>query len=567
MIVFENVKFKNINSVGNYFVEIPLNKFKNVVFVGENGTGKTTVLQAITFALYGKPFTDIKIGSLINSVNKNHLEVEIDFSKGKNHYKIRRGLKPDFFEIIENGNLIQQDAKKTDYQDRLNSILGFDFKTFTKVIILGSATHQPFMQLKTADRRDLIEKLLDLEVFSVMNDFSKKDLKKLNEEIKYNDSEIYKVELNIESKRDFVSDLERNYKNKVQDYRQRIDDALQKITSLENKRNELEDKLRGVEYEKYVNGLKALKERLSAVKIEERVIITENEEKQRQIDFLDSNDVCPICSQSLSDEYKQDIKNNIVFHNGDDSRTEKIQIEKKISKIEDFIAKVDKVNRAISEINGNIESYNKEINFFNNEIKKLDNDFSEDHAMEIKSLEKKLKSLQGDKEALSSQKSIIEIALVLLKDDGIKASIIRRYVNLINDLLRDYLEKFDFFVNFNLNENFEEEFKSRHVDKFSYLNFSEGEKKRIDLALLLTLKEISRQKNNISCNLLAFDETLERVDEHGADCFVKILRNTNTNNLIISHSDFVINKFNSGHDCVIRVFKKNKFSYYQILNQ
>ncbi len=567
MIIFENIKFKNINSVGNYFIEIPLNKYKNIVFVGENGTGKTTVLQAITFALYGKPFTDIKIGSLINSVNKNHLEVEIVFTKGKNAYKVRRGLKPDHFEIYCNEELIKQDAKKNDYQEILTNILGFDFKTFTKVIILGSATHMPFMQLKTAERRDLIEKLLDLEVFSVMNDFSKKDLKDVNEKIKTNDAEIYKVELNIETKQNFIDDIESNYKTKVQDYQARIADTLSIISGLETNREEYEEKLKAVDREKYSSALKELQETLSTFIKEEIILSNENNSKKKRLDFISGHNVCPICDQTLDEEYKTKIRNKTILDDLEPIKEKKTQAEENINKLQAFLDKIEKLDKAISEINSNIKIHNKEIQFFNTEIKKLDEDFGSNHSEEIDGYNKKLKSLLEEKEQLKESKTIIEIALVLLKDDGIKASIIRRYVKLINDLLREYLEKFDFFVNFTLSENFDEEFKSRHVDKFTYLNFSEGEKKRIDLALLLTLKEISRQKNNVSCNLLAFDETLERIDEHGADCFVKILRDTNTNNLIISHSDFVINKFNSGHDCVIRVFKKNKFSYYQFLNQ
>lgn len=566
MIIFENVRFKNINSVGNYFIDIPLNKYKNIVFVGENGAGKTTVLQAITFVLYGKPFTDIKIGSLINSINKNHLEVEIYFTKGETSYKVRRGLKPDYFEIYQDNVLIKQEAKKDDYQEILNMILGFDFKTFTKVIILGSATHMPFMQLKTAERRDLIEKLLDLEVFSVMNDFTKKDLKELNEKIKSNDSIIYKLELNIETKEKYIDDLHENAKNKIKDHQDNIKVISEQIDELNIKKKELETKLSSVDVEKYNTTLDQLEKALEDIISKETIIKSQNSTNTHKLSFITNNDTCPTCNQSLDESYKQKIKDNTVFIDIEEVLNDKENIKNNISKVKEYISKISKVNLAITEINSNIAVYNKEISFFNEEIRKLNEELLSDHNSDIKELKESLQQSLTEREELKELKTIIDVALIFLKDDGIKSNIIKNYIGVINDLLKKHLENFDFFVNFTLDENFEEEFKSRHVDKFTYLNFSEGEKKRIDLALLLTLKEISRRKNNVSCNLLAFDETLERIDEHGADCFVKILRNAETNNLIISHSDFVINKFNSGHDCVIKVFKKNKFSYYQFLN-
>jgi DNA repair exonuclease SbcCD ATPase subunit len=361
--------------------------------------------------------------------------------------------------------------------------------------------------------------------------------------------------------------LETNYKEKLEDYQKRIEGVLKNIEDLNEKRETLEKKLEGVDVQKYSKALEGFEKNLEEINKKEIVVITENRSLKKQLDFIKNNDVCPTCKQPLNESYKDEITSNITLGDEQCYSEKKKEISENIEKIKSFLLNVDKILKAIVEINSNIDTYNKEIKFFNNEIKKLNDDFSGDHNIEISNLRKKLKELENTREELKKKKTIIDVALVLLKDDGIKSSIIRRYVSLINEMLRNYLEKFDFFVNFTLNENFEEEFKSRHVDKFSYLNFSEGEKKRIDLALLLTLKEISRKKNNISCNLLAFDETLERVDEHGADCFVKILRETNTNNLIISHSDFVINKFNSGGDCVIRVFKKNKFSYYQILSQ
>lgn len=565
MVVFEKIKFKNINSVGNYFVEIPLNKYKNIVFVGENGTGKTTVLQAITFSLYGKPFTDIKIGSLINSVNKKNLEVEIEFSKGSTSYRVKRGLKPDVFEIYRDGILIKQDSRKNDYQETLNTILGFDFKVFTKVIILGSAVHMPFMQLKTAERRELVEKLLDLEVFSSMNDYSKKELKNINELIKNNENDIYKIELNIETKEKYKKDIATTISETIEGHLSSSKTVQEKIATIVVERNTNIEKLAKVDIEKYEEGLKDFQEEFSKIHEDELMIVAENNQQRKTLKFLDDYDVCPTCNQLLDEVYKKQIQDNVVITSTEGIKAGLVEVKVKIDKTKGYLNKIQSIKKLIDDDADVITAYNKEIKFFNDEIAKLNKSVSIDYDEEIATFRGRLKEANKLKDKLNEDKTVSEVAIMLLKDDGIKASVIKKYVGMINSLLKKHLETFDFFINFTLNENFEEEFKSRHVDKFSYMNFSEGEKKRIDLALLLTLKEISKRKNNVSSNLLAFDETLERIDEHGADCFVKMLRSSDTNNIIISHADFVINKFNSGNDCVMKVIKSKKFSYYEKL--
>lgn len=563
MIELEKIRFKNINAVGNYVVEIPLNAYKNLIIVGNNGSGKSTILQALSFGLFGKPFSSVKIGSIINSINNKNLLVEIYFKNGKNKYIVNRGLKPDIFEIYENDVLLKQSSKKADYQKTLETILGFDFKTFINVIVLGSATNIPFMQLPTKDRRELIEKLLDLEVFSYMNDFSKKELKSINEKIKDIETSIYKTELNLENKQQFKTDFLTKINSNISELLDKIKEKEIEINELEAQKTIYEEKINSVVLEKYINSLEKLEFNLKEVEMEIVSINVANKETKKKIDFIALNNDCPTCGQSLSDAYKKNIKKTASILEDFKQKEEKINISEKIEKIKDFLKRFEDVKRKISELEGNIKINNKEIIFYNNEIKKLNEQDSIDYDIEISKLKKTIEELKKNKDALNEEKLIADVALLLLKDDGIKASIINKYVGIINELINFYLEKFDFFVKFELNEQFEESFKSRHLDKFSYLNFSEGEKKRIDLAILLALKEISKRKNMVSCNLLCFDETIERIDVAAADCFSNILKDSKTNNIIISHNENIISKFTSSEDYILRVYKKGNFSYYE----
>jgi len=563
MIIFEKVRFKNINSVGNYFVEIPLNEYRNLVFCGKNGSGKSSILQAITFGAFGKPFTSIKIGTLVNSINKKGLVVELYFSKGEKLYKVLRGLKPDIFEIYENDVLLKQDAKKNDYQKTLDTIFGFDFKTFINVIILGASNNVPFMQLPAKERRDLIEKLLDLEVFSVMNDYTKKELKDINEQIKENDSSIYKVELNIEFKEKYKKEAEKALKDKITEHLKSIKEIQDKVDVLTTERNSVIETLSNIDVKMYEDSLKEFQEEHKKMYDDEIMIEAGNTISRKTLKFLDEYDVCPTCNQLLDEIYKQQIYDNTIIVGAEGIKAGKEEIKIKINKTKVYLGKIQNRREYIDALAGDIAIHNKDIKFYNNEIEKLNKTNIDNCDEALEGFYKSLKTSQSEKDSLREKKTIIDVALMLLKDDGIKASIIKKYVGLINTLINSYLEKFDFFVKFELNEQFEETFKSRYVDSFSYLNFSEGEKKRIDLAILFVLKEISKRKNMVSCNLIAFDETIERIDEPAADCFAKILRSTDTNNIIISHDDKIISKFTSSDDCVMNVFKKGKFSYYK----
>jgi len=563
MIVFEKVRFKNINSVGNYFVEIPLNEYRNLIFCGKNGSGKSTLLQALSFGAFGKPFTSIKIGTLVNSVNKKGLLVELYFLKGKKEYKVIRGLKPDIFEIYENNTLLKQDAKKNDYQNTLDAIFGFDYKTFNNVIILGAANHTPFMQLSAKERRDLIEKLLDLEVFSIMNDFSKKELKDINEKIKDNESTIYKVELNIELKEKYKKEAENAIKDKISEHLTTIKEIQDKVDVLAKERDSVIDILSKIDVEMYEDSLKEFNDEYKRMHDNEIMIEAENTRSRKTIKFLEEYDVCPTCNQQLDEIYKQQIYDNIIIVGAEGVKEAKEAVKTKIDKTKAYLAKIQNRREYIESLGGDIAIHNKDIKFYKNEIEKLNKTNIDNCDDELKEFYTSLKTAQESKEILKEKKTIIDVALMLLKDDGIKASIIKKYVGFINTLINSYLEKFDLFVKFELNESFEETFKSRHVDSFSYLNFSEGEKKRIDLAILFVLKEISKKKNMVSCNLIAFDETIERIDESAADCFSKLLRTSDTNNIIISHDEKIISKFTSTDDLVMKVFKKGKFSYYE----
>lgn len=565
MIEIEKIRFKNLNSVGNYFVEIPLNLYKNLALVGKNGEGKSSIIHAITFALFGKPFTSVKIGSLINSINKKNLVTEIYFKKGKNFYKVIRGLKPDIFEIYKNDILLTKDAAKNDYQRKLDYILGFDFKSFTNVIILAAATNVPFMQLSTKERREIIERLLDLEVFSYMNDFAKKELKDVKEKISENENVNYKIELNLSNKEKFKTEILSSINSNISEHLDKIKEIQIEIDNFQKIKDKYIDKLKTVRKDKYLTAFDDLEKTLKTVDIGISTNNVINKESDKKIQFLERNDICPTCKQSLTSDYKEDIKKHIEYVDNSTLEATRGDIVNKIEKVKEGLKKIEKIENEINSLDSHILNFKSEINFHNKEIEKLNEKSKIDYDSDINNIKEELKNALEAKESLREQKSIIDVSLMLLKDDGIKASIIKKYVNVINKLINYYLEKFDFFVKFELNENFEESFKSRHVDDFTYENFSEGEKKRIDLAILFSLKEISKRKNLISCNLLAFDETMERIDENAADCFVKLLRNSDTNNIIISHDDKIISKFTSSDDCVIRAYKKGKFSYYEKL--
>jgi DNA repair exonuclease SbcCD ATPase subunit len=567
MIIFKKVRWKNFLSTGNSFTEIDLTRSTNTLIVGHNGAGKSTILDALTFGLFGKPYRKINKPQLINSINDGKCVVEVEFSIGKKNYKIVRGIKPNLFEIYCDSKLINQDAKATDYQEHLERfILKLNYKSFTQVVILGSASFVPFMQLSAGDRRTIIEELLDIGIFSSMNSVVKTKLTDIKD--KQKDVE-YKIKLTTEK----ISMQRKNIEEHKKNYQAEID---KKVSEMKSNTEFVEKTLVNLNLiQKHIDALTKQISDENQINSKNTKLLTlqskfgDNVKKiNKEISFYESNDNCPTCRQTITQDTK------------DKNITEK---KNKISEIEDASTKLTgELNKVvtrleeISKIQKHISSHNSETVRLNTqllevnkrstrlmaEIKELrkHTESSDSNNETLNLLNEELVAFNAQSEELSNDKQYYEFATTLLKDSGIKTKIIKQYLPIMNKLINKYLTAMDFFVNFNLNESFEETIKSRHRDEFSYASFSEGEKMRIDLALLFTWRQIAKMKNSTNTNMLILDEVFDSsLDGVGMEEFMKLLNSLdkNTNVFVISHKgDQLFDKFRS----VIKFEKKGNFS-------
>lgn len=567
MINFEKIRWKNFLSTGNSFTEIDLTKSSTTLILGKNGSGKSTILDALTFVLFGKPYRKINKPQLINSINNGDTVVEIDFTINKINYKIKRGLKPNIFEIYSNGKLVDQNAKAKDYQEHLEKfILKLNYKSFTQVVILGSATFVPFMQLSAADRRTIIEEILDIQIFSSMNNVVKEKLSLIKDSQK-------DVEYNIKLTNEKIEIQKNNIEENKKNFNLEIEKKKEEIVN-----NEKLQEKKNVELDNVIENYKSLSEKISDknnISSKNTKLLTikskfqDNIQKlNKEILFYETNDTCPTCSQEIT----EDAKNKGVVE-----RQQKIEqiknaeiklkeeIEKVLNRIEeiesiqdDIVKNNNEIVKLRTEING-IEKLNKKITKEINELieRTKNNDSSDD---KLKLLNEELKEYESKSEKFSTDKQYYEFAASLLKDTGIKTKIIKQYLPIMNKLINKYLSSMDFFVNFNLDESFEETIKSRFRDEFSYASFSEGEKQKIDIALLLTWRQIAKMKNSTNTNLLILDEIFDSsLDTNSVDLLLNILNgvSNDTNIFVISHKgDQLFDKFND----IIRFNKKNNFS-------
>lgn len=567
MIVFTTIRWKNLLSTGNVFTEIKLDKSVNTLIVGQNGAGKSTILDALTFALFGKPFRKINKPQLMNSINNSNCVVECEFNIGKKKYKIVRGMKPNIFEIYCDDVLINQDAKAMDYQEHLEkNILKLNYKSFTQVIVLGSAAFVPFMQLSAADRRAIIEELLDIGIFSSMNTIVKNKLSEIKD--KQRDTE-YTLKLTAEKIELQKQNIEEHKKNSQ-------DEIDRKNAEISKNADFINETMKNVGLiQKHIDVLSKQVE-------DEQTLSTKNNKMlqieskfedslkklKKEIQFYEDHDSCPTCQQTITPEHKEkhlkEKSDKIVQLNEATTKLnqELVSITERIGKIASVQKHIGAHQSEILKLNTQISSINSYNTKVLQDIKKL-----EENSISIGKDNNKLKELKKDLEKaiatskeLSSEKQYHEFAATLLKDTGIKTRIIKQYLPVMNKLINKYLTAMEFFVNFNLNENFEETIKSRHRDEFSYASFSEGEKMRIDLALLFTWRQIAKMKNSVSTNLLILDEVFDSsLDGVGTEEFMKLLNSMDksTNVFVISHKgDQLFDKFRS----VIRFEKKNNFS-------
>ena len=567
MIYFKSIRWKNLLSTGNVFTEIKLNRSPNTLIVGENGGGKSTMLDALCFGLFGKPFRNINKPQLLNSINKKNLVVEIEFSIGGKDYKIVRGIKPNVFEIQVGGEVINQDAAARDYQKYLEeSVLKLNYKSFTQIVILGSASFTPFMQLPPGTRREIIEDILDIQIFTTMNTVLRDKMTELKDSIQDADSKLEVLKQKASIQKEYVDTLEANREKRVDEILGRIADGERKISSLTDLANDVERQK--VSVEETQTSLGDLASKQKKLELFKSKFSTQLRELQKEVAFYEGTDECPTCRQGIAHDHKETIVS---------SRQEKIQelsegmekLQGEFAKLEELIAEDEKLSEQISGLNKEIIGYNNEMIVQQRLIQALNLELADittktadidEEKKKLKSLAKEVLAQNEDKAKLNEEKHYMEVVSTLLKDTGIKTKIIRQYLPVINKLVNKYLQAMDFFVQFNLDEKFDETIKSRHRDDFSYASFSEGEKQRIDLALLFTWRTIAKMKNSVATNLLILDEVFDSsLDNNGTDYVMSLLDTIgeDTNVFVISHKgDQLFDKFRS----LIKFEKKNNYS-------
>jgi DNA repair exonuclease SbcCD ATPase subunit len=565
VIHFKTVRYKNFLSTGNIFTQIPIDKNPTTLIVGENGAGKSTFLDAITFSLFGKPFRNINKPQLVNSINEKDCVVEIEFVVGKKNYKIIRGVKPNIFEIHCDGELLNQDAKAKDYQDMLEKlILKMNYKSFTQIVILGSTNFTPFMQLSAGERRAVIEDLLDIQIFSAMNQIVKSKVHDLKDEGAKLKIQIDTTREKIELHKRHLDELKKNNKEIIDAKKLEITQNKEQISTILFDVAVLEDKIETLLTD--ITDDDASIKKLSKftqleAKIENNIGKLEND-----IEFYSVNSTCPTCDQSINNK---DEKVTACNHKIGELNEGLSKLKKESDVVTERIKEIKGIQKEIQKLQQELTSKNTSSFQTSKYIKKLENEISalhtkpamsDDFKAQSKQLLNDLQKYNEARKDVSEQSQHYDIVSQLLKDGGIKSKIIKQYVPVINKLVNKYLAAMDFFVNFTIDEEFKESIKSRHRDDFSYENFSEGEKKRIDLALLFTWRAVAKLKNSVNTNLLIFDEVFDgSLDINGTEEFMKLINmlNENTNIFVITHkTDQMVDKFKH----TIRFNKVKNFS-------
>ena len=567
MIQFTKIRWKNLLSTGNTFTEVRLDKHPTTLICGENGAGKTTLLDALTFVLYGKPYRGINLPQLVNSINGKDCLVEIEFAVNGNSYKVVRGLSPKVFTMELNGKPVEQTANAKDYQAILETqVLKMNYKTFCQVVILGSTNYVPFMRLPAGDRRGIVENLLDIDVFSKMNDVLKSRLQDAKETLRGVESEISTLKLKSEHKKDLISKIEQKSDSQLQSYRTQETEEQNAMDALLQKRDELQADIASMTAD--AAAVEAKRESLNQYTALKKQMSSGIKKAQEESEFYRKNEDCPVCKHDLPQSFRDDMISK--------KQSRQTELEAAIAKLEDLITK----ERA--QLDGLLrESQNASAK--QTEVAKTDSAIasSKKYIKQLRDLQAKTQSerdsIAAERVALDGiheqqnqkedeRKGVVEdihtmeIATVLLKDSGIKRKIIKKYIPALNKIINKYLVSMDFFAQFTLNEDFAEIIKSRHRDEFSYENFSEGEKLRIDVSLLLAWRDIAKMKNSANTNLLILDEVFDSsLDGVGTEEVIKILQNMGAANnvFVISHkSDQLLDKFAN-----IVTFKKvNNFS-------
>lgn len=567
MLNFKTLRYRNFLSSGNQFTEIELNKTKSTLIIGSNGAGKSTMLDALTFVLFNKPFRKINKNQLINTTNEKDCVVEVEFSIGKTDWKIIRGIKPTIFEIYKGKTLLDQQASAADQQKWLEqSVLKLNYKSFTQIVVLGSSNFVPFMQLSSQHRREVVEDLLDIKVFSSMNDVAKVKIKELRDDIKEIGYKKENIEDKIESQKTLIEEIEKLKDKDIQDKRTKIEviEVDTDTLTLKNfqKQQEIDKHTKTLEELSYSEDKLKKLENLN-IKLEQKISSVIEEHK-----FFKKNNVCPTCTQEIGEDFRvnkiEEIENKAKeIKKGQDELQKSIEDGKKIQT--EFL----NITKQISQLNNEINLNNVEISQYRKQIKELESEIqaltsqTQDANIETSKLECYEETLENILNDISNKKeelSNYEFIHMLLKDDGAKTKIIKKYLPVINHTLNKYLDMLEFSVNFTLDEEFNEKALNPIYEDFSYESFSEGEKMRIDLAILFTWREVAKIKNSINTNLLILDEVFDSsLDDYGTDYFTRIIKFQvqKSNVFVISHKrDELLDKF----DSVISFEKRKGFS-------
>ena len=565
MIIFKKVRWKNFLSTGNYFLEVQLDRSPTTLIVGENGSGKSTVLDALCFVLFNKPFRTISKSQLVNSINLGGTIVEIEFVIQKNNFKIIRGMKPNIFEIYCNGRMMNQDANALDTQKILEQqILKLNYRSFTQVVILGSSTFIPFMQLRSKDRREVVEDILDIKIFSLMNFLLKHKVKEVSEELKSIEYEFRLSKEKIDLQNKYIEDIRKNKERIIEEKEHLVFDSERVALSEQEKADKIKLEIKSLEPE--VSQKENVKSSIREYHKMEAKLSNRVDENKRQKEFFENNETCPVCTQDIELELKkQKIEEKSKRIQELNSGIDKLKIE--LDDKEQLLKGIDMLSKQIREkevevakICTSIAHMERLIRQTNIQIQAMKKgEVSEEDKVKLTRLSERCKLQEEQITKLREDKFYVDVARNLLMDTGIKTKIINKYLPIMNKLINGYLTSMDFYVNFTLDNNFNETIKSRHRDEFSYSSFSEGEKMRIDLALLFTWRAVAKMKNSTNTNLLILDEIFDSsLDTTGTDDFLKILHTfADQNVFVISHKgDTMFDKFRS----VIKFEKQRNFS-------
>jgi len=566
MILFEKIRWKNFLSTGNQFTEIDLQNASTTLIVGSNGAGKSTVLDALTFALFGKPFRKINKPQLPNTTNERDCVVEVDFSISGTNWKVRRGIKPNIFEIHRNDNLLDQASAAKDQQTWLEqNVLKMNYKSFTQIVILGSSTFVPFMQLTASNRREVIEDLLDIKIFSSMNTIIKDKIRQTRESIKVLDLKKENLNEKVEMQNNFIEQLENEGKKKIENNKKKITDLLQEANLYTKEISDLDELVGALTSQQ--SGLNGATDKLRKLgnlkgKISQKVSTITKEHK-----FFTENTVCPTCTQSIEEGFR--------INKIEDAQTKAKELQSGYKELEEaikneeererqfnkLVKEISKLSNDISKNSTRISGCQRQVRDLESEVQKITDQLA-NRNIEHDKLETFREDLQTTYDELVEYKDQInyyDFTYGLLKDGGVKTKIIKKYLPLINQQVNRYLQMMDFYINFTLDEEFNETIQSPIHEDFSYASFSEGEKQRIDLALLFTWREVARFKNSISTNLMILDEVFDSsLDGQGTEEFLKIIRYVikDANIFVISHKTGMEDKFEN----VLRFEKVKGFS-------